>query len=113
MSHDRPQSFDDFWQFYVREHSRPATRAWHFVGTSLALVCVVAAVASRMWLLLAAALVVGYGLAWAGHFLVEGNRPATFRYPLMSFLCDLKMWFLMLTGRMKGEAARILDEQRG
>ncbi|QDO86779.1 DUF962 domain-containing protein [Shewanella psychropiezotolerans] len=35
--------------------------------------------------------VVGYGFAWVGHFMFEKNRPATFQYPLYSFLADWVM----------------------
>ncbi|MFO0685623.1 MAG: DUF962 domain-containing protein [Sandaracinus sp.] len=41
-----------------------------------------------------------YAFAWAGHFGVEGNRPATFQYPLWSFLGDLRMWSHMARGRL-------------
>src|SRR5262245_22312876 len=81
-------SFSEFWPFYLGEHSRPLTRAFHFAGTNVALLLIVlAVVAGRPWLLLVA-LAVGYGLSWVGHFFVEKNRPATFRYPLWSFAGD-------------------------
>jgi hypothetical protein len=46
------------------------------------------------------ALVVGYAFAWVGHFFFEHNRPATFQYPLFSFMGDWRMWFEILTGRL-------------
>ena len=41
-----------------------------------------------------------YACAWIGHFGIEGNRPATFQYPLWSFLADLRMWSHMARGQL-------------
>ncbi len=100
------KSFAEFWPYYLREHSKPATRALHYIGTSLvvalALYAIVTGRAALLWLLPLA----GYFFAWAGHFGVEKNRPATFTYPLWSLAADFKMWFYWLTGRIRGELAR-------
>jgi hypothetical protein len=99
-------TFAEFWPFYLREHSKAATRALHLTGTSLSLLILLAAVVLGRPALLLAVLVCGYAFAWVGHFFVEHNRPATFKYPLWSFRADFKMWALALTGRLGPELHR-------
>jgi hypothetical protein len=94
-------SFADFWPYYLSEHSKPATRVLHCVGTLAAIGFVVLMVAIGKWWLFPLALVPGYGCAWVGHFFIEKNKPATFTYPLWSFMGDWKMLALMLTGSLK------------
>ena len=105
MSDARYETFAEFWPFYVREHSVPACRALHFVGSTLSLVVLAGAVVYSPWLLLAAP-IVGYGFAWFGHFFIEKNKPASFKYPLWSFIADWKMWAMILVGRMGSEVQR-------
>jgi hypothetical protein len=102
----RIRSFREFWPFYLGEHARPATRALHIAGSTLALALAVLAVVLRVPLLLVVALVTGYAFAWVAHATVEHNRPATFRYPLWSFVADWKMWGCALTGRLGRELER-------
>jgi len=45
--------------------------------------------------------VIGYGFAWAGHFLFEKNKPATFIYPVYSLLGDWLMFKDILMGNIK------------
>lgn len=109
----RPDSWDAFWRFYVREHRDVRTRRLHFAGTLLAILCLVGGVLVRnVWLALAAP-VLAYGFAWGAHFAVERNTPATFRYPLRSLRADARMFGLMCLGRMDAEVKRIADESMG
>ena len=97
------RSFVEFWPFYLREHSRPATRALHYAGTSLVILIAIYATASGRWLWLLAIPLAGYGFAWIAHFRVERNRPATFTYPLWALAADFRMWWLWVTGRLRPE----------
>jgi len=93
-------SFGEFYPFYLSEHANRTTRRLHFLGSSLALLCIAMLLATgSLWWLLAGA-VAGYGFAWVSHLAVEKNRPATFRYPLYSFMGDWMMYWQILTGRI-------------
>jgi hypothetical protein len=94
-------TFHDFYPFYLSEHGRSGTRRLHFLGTLLVPLALGGAVACRRWDLLLLVPVFGYGFAWAGHFFVERNRPATFQYPLYSLAGDFRMFVDMLRGRVR------------
>jgi hypothetical protein len=100
------RTFAEFWPFYLREHSRPRTRALHYAGTSLVIAIAVIAALTVRWQWLLAIPVAGYGFAWIAHFKVERNRPATFAYPLWSLAADFKMWWLWISGRLQPELER-------
>jgi hypothetical protein len=103
---ERIATYAEFWPFYLREHSKAVTRWLHFVGTSLGLGIAALAVRSGQGSLIPAALVCSYGMAWAGHFGIEKNRPATFKYPLWSFVSDFRMLGLMAVGQLGPHLAR-------
>jgi hypothetical protein len=103
----RIPDFEQFWPFYVSQHSRSGTRALHFVGTTLALLLALSALVGSRPFVWPWALVAGYGFAWIGHFFIEKNRPATFQYPLWSLRGDFRMYGLMWRGRMTAETERL------
>ena len=93
-------SFAEFYPFYLGEHANRTCRRLHFLGSSLALVCVGRSLllGDARWGL--AALLCGYGFAWLGHFGFEKNRPASFKRPLYSFLGDWRMYGDIWRGRI-------------
>lgn len=109
MEPAEPLTFAQFWPHYLREHSSPATRAVHIVGTLAAMACIVAAILLRnpWWLLIA--LVAGYGPAWFAHFFIEKNRPATFSHPFLSLAGDLTMLGYALRGKLGEEVRKAMQ----
>ena len=97
------KTYAEFWPYYLQEHSKPATRMWHYIGTLIALGVLVYAIATQNWWFLLAAVVSGYFFAWVSHATIEKNRPATFTYPLWSLFSDFRMLFCFLTGQMGKE----------
>ena len=43
------RSFAEFWPFYLREHSKPRTRALHYAGTSLVVAIALVALLTGRW----------------------------------------------------------------
>jgi hypothetical protein len=107
MKEKRIETYAEFWDFYVAEHVEPLTRHLHFAGTTFGLILLVWIIRSGNWIYLPLCLFIGYAFAWFAHFFVEHNEPATFKYPLWSFISDYKMVWLMLTGKMDAEVERV------
>ena len=102
---DRIQNYTDFYPFYLTQHSKPSTKLFHFVGTSVALGLLYFFLTSRgkgqkpQWSILVWGVICGYFFAWVSHFLIEENKPATFKYPLWSLFSDFRLWFEILLGK--------------
>ena len=93
-------SFAEFYPFYLSEHAKRTTRRLHFLGSSVALLCLLGLfVTGDPWWFVGA-LIAGYGFAWFSHLAFEKNRPATFRYPFYSLMGDWMMFWQMLTGKI-------------
>lgn len=103
-----PQSFEEFWPYYVSQHRNKTCRQLHFVGTTIAMGCLAASPFYPPAAL--AAPVAGYGFAWIGHFVFEKNKPASWggvKAFAWSLRGDLRMWRYMATGQMDAEVERV------
>ncbi len=94
------KSFAEFYPFYLSQHQNQTCRRLHFVGSSLGLLGLGAALVTGKKRYVAAGIVAGYGCAWVGHFFFEHNKPATFQYPVYSFMGDWVMYKDMVTGKI-------------
>lgn len=106
MSADRIGTYAEFWPFYLREHTHPWNVRLHLLGDWLGLACWYRAWVLSSWGWFLAAFPLGYAAAWLGHFAIQGNRPATFRYPVWSFVSDVRMFLLALVFRLEAEFVR-------
>jgi hypothetical protein len=97
------KTLEEFWPFYLSEHSHPVNRRFHFIGSFFALFFILSFVISLEFAYLLFALFIGYGFAWIGHFVIEKNRPATFKYPFKSFVSDWKLFYYTLTFQIDKE----------
>jgi hypothetical protein len=102
-----PNTFEEFWPYYVSQHLHPATRAIHVGATTAALACGTAGVVLLNPVLLAASPVIGYGPAWASHFAIEKNKPASFGHPFWSFRADLRQVWKFYARKLEGDVERV------
>ncbi|MFO6448715.1 Mpo1-like protein [Erythrobacter sp. NE805] len=100
------ETFEQFWLRYLGAHANPVCRGFHYAASTWALACLAALAITREPLALLAGFVGAYGLAWIGHFFVEGNTPLAFTRPLYSLVADYRMFFCALTGRLGTELER-------
>ncbi len=94
------KTFSDFYCFYLDQHANRNCRRLHFIGSALVLVILAVAVYVNQWRLLLFAPIAGYAFAWIGHYFFEKNKPATFTYPLYSFIGDWVMFRDILLGKI-------------
>ena len=100
MTDQRIATYAEFWPYYLTEHSRMSNRVLHYIGSTISLLFLVYLLISlNPWALLGG-LISGYGFAWIGHFVLEKNRPATFKYPFWSLFSDFRMYFLFVSGQL-------------
>ena len=101
MDNAKFNSFKEFYPFYLSEHSKRSTKILHMIGSILVIYILLYSINNQDWNKLYYLPLIGYGFAWTGHFFFEKNKPATFKYPLYSFIGDWVMLKDIIIGKVK------------
>tara|TARA_B100000959_G_scaffold8887_1_gene8930 strand:- start:265 stop:579 length:315 start_codon:yes stop_codon:yes gene_type:complete len=91
MSNNKFTSFKEFYPYYLSEHKLPINKLLHAIGSISGIILLITLIIIKQYKFLPLSLCIGYLFAWIGHFVFEKNKPATFKYPLYSFLGDWVM----------------------
>lgn len=89
-------TFDEFWKTYLNEHSKLGTQILHELGSWIVVLGAVASVVTSTWWIAPAAVLLGYLCAFAGHFFIERNLPATFAHPIWAGIANWRVFGLRL-----------------
>jgi hypothetical protein len=96
----RFETFEDFYPYYISEHSHPDNRRLHVIGTGLALLCltqvVMWGVIGGFWSLVWAA-IFGFGFAAASDHFIAKIKPTALTHPAYSLMADFKMFWEVVT----------------
>jgi len=98
--------FKEFWPIYLRAHRLPGTRGLHYFATAVGILTAIEAIATAQPAIFVLGTAVSYGIAIAAHWLVERNQPLIKVNAFWGAVADIRMSWLALTGRLRGEYAR-------
>jgi len=94
------KNYEQFYQFYLTEHSNATSRRLHFAGSTFGLIGLGYAIKKGKVRYVLMGVAAGYACAWTGHFIFERNKPASFKQPFYSFISDFRMYSDVLRGRI-------------
>ena len=95
------------WPGYLRAHSKPGTRALHYLQTIAGGAAILGCLATTSWLWLGVVIAAILANALIAHFVVEGDSPAAFGEPVWwSVASDIRLTLHWLTGTLGRELER-------
>ena len=94
-------SFKKFYPYYLSEHKLRINKILHIIGSLTSLIFMISTIYIEKYKYIPISILCGYACAWIGHFIFEKNKPATFKYPIYSFIGDWVMLKDVLIGKVK------------
>jgi hypothetical protein len=87
-----------YYLIYLHQHRTVGCRRLHLLGFFLALFLL--GLTEVSFGFVPAAIAVGYGCSWLGHWWYEENTPETWRHPLFALLADFRMVWDTCLGKL-------------
>jgi hypothetical protein len=100
-------TFPEFWRRYLAAHSKPATRAAHYLATLNGIASTLVAIQLGQVGYLIGGIMLSVAMAVSSHWLIERNQPLIRVNAFYGALSDLRMCWLALTGGIRGEYERL------
>ena len=82
-----------YWHCYLWHHRDPRTRLLHRIGSYVSMLGLGLLLAGQGWYFAPLGIAIGYMFAFAGHYIVEKNRPLTLKYPIRAGICNWVLFF--------------------
>ncbi len=99
------RDYGDYWDAYLKAHSKSGTRAAHYAATCLGLGFGLSGLFTLNASLMAIGIVGGYAIAIGSHRYIEHNRSLVHR-PVWGAVSGLRMFALALSRRLPEELNR-------
>jgi hypothetical protein len=96
------QSLEEFYPFYLEQHTNRNNRRLHVIGIILAFLQLAVTLLFSFGIFnLLLVPIIGYGFAWIGHYFFESEttKPTTFKQRWMFFKGDLRLTKEIVTGQ--------------
>jgi len=100
----RIKTYNEFYLFYLTQHSKLWTRVFHFIAILLVLAVIIYVIQSGKERFLWYVPIYGLGISGLSHAIFEKNRPTIMSYPAWSVISDMRMFFELLIGKQKFKA---------
>lgn len=100
-----PKNFNDYYKYYLTLHQKKETKIFHIIGNILTVIyfCISLFFSikniSFIPLILFTPFIV-YPFAWYSHLAIEKNKPAAWSRPIWAKMCDWRMIYEVLTGKI-------------
>ncbi len=94
------ESFEEFYPFYLSQHTHPINRLLHVVGTAFTISYTLKFLFTGRWYFIPIAFLIGHALGRAGHFFIEKNKTADVEYTLYNFMADWRMFYDVIRRRI-------------
>jgi hypothetical protein len=102
----KPNNFNDYYKYYLTLHQKRETKIFHIIGNFLTIVYLFLSIYIAIFNIIFVPLIfitpfIVYPFAWYSHLVFEKNKPAAWSNPIWAKMCDWRMIYEVLTGKIK------------